>query len=286
MKKSLVAIAVLVGSTHALAFDMGAWTRNSSQSENTQQNTQQAAVDTGNSQGSNQSQKQSIEDKKAEISGAIYDSFENAKHQPQQANQHNNAGATYGTNPNVRQNHQYNSGNNYGGQRPSSKGYSSQVQPQVPQQYNQKVSNQSQIPQSGQSQGVVNNQGSQELTPQMEAQINKQMSAFNHAMGQIKNITTNGYSVSSSQKSALNTFNSSVQMMAGIWVSSKMSNLNPTIDFELYNYAVACTTKKGVSNQARSLLNAYSQIGLLNGFVQHVQSRGKPIGSNGPTLGC
>lgn len=268
MKKTSIAVALIACTTSVMAFDMSEWTRNgpiSSVEQAAPEKTQQGVDQTSKSQ--------NIEERHNEIKTNINNSVKadqtghavvrNSSNSYQTNSQHSGNLIKQNTQNSVR-------GNNALG---------SQVQNYNNSSDNDDYSKQSNQP-SNQRDGLPS-----DLNPQMANHLDHEAAQVTAMLTQVMRINTNGFKVIGKQKQALDSYNGALQMLGSIWASSTQAERSK-MDFELYNYAVACTTKNGVVNQARALLGAYGQVGGMSGFTQHVQRVGKPLGTSGSTLGC
>lgn len=281
MKKTLVALSIAACSTCALAFDMSEWTRNSSSTPTTTQSKPQIPQQAPNAvtRPNNITRPDASvhEDIERRVDDAVSSSVRAANSQSSNSASSSTAHQHFqqqidSQNRNTAAQQNQNSGSSNNTQQNS---YQYSNSPNTQYGGGSNVSNQSDP-----------NQRPNDLTPQMEAQLNREATNINASINQIMRISTNGFNVNATQKAALESFNATLQMIASMWITGTSPAERQQISFEMYNYAVACATTKGVSNQARSLLGMYSQIGSMNGFNQFVMSRGKAIGTTGPTLGC
>lgn len=268
MKKTSIAVALIACTTSVMAFDMSEWTRNTPTS-----NVEQAAPEK-KQQGTDQTLKsQNIEERYNEIKTNINNSVkaDQTRHAVDHNSLNSNQSKSQYSSIGIKQNNQNGvKGNNTIG---------SQVQ-----NYNTSSNNDDYLQQSNQASSLRDGLPS-DLNPQVANGIDREAAQVTAMLTQIMRMNTNGFKVSGKQKQALDSYNGALQMLGSIWASSTQAERNK-MDFELYNYAVACTTKNGVVNQARSILGAYGQVGGMGGFTQHVQRFGKSLGTAGSTLGC
>jgi hypothetical protein len=252
MKKALLAITVLACTSSVLAIDMGEWTRNS----NTTPDTPKPVVSSQPTQRVQVDQNGEVKKHDEKVSGTVTST--------------NKSGVqTYPAKTQI--------------------GYQNPNQAQIDQttRQNRNAGN-SENQQSNEYSGGSNNYQNnlpRDLSPQMASQLDREAANTTAVLSQIMRINVSGFGLSGQKKQALESYNASLQMLASMWVTSSQGE-RVNLDFELYNSAVSCTTKAGVSGQARSLLSSYSQIQGLSGFTQYIQSRGKSLGTTGTTFGC